>query len=284
MFATSIMKKIRTFIYFIFISSICQGTDFKPWFGNEYEVELRALGVYQNYDDLAVSHKRDSKHVENDAFMTFSAAYPFRKFCCEFETTLADTRHQHGRLDNFRLTGRYQLLDEQEGDFLSVVVGLTVTQPLSRALHDISSFHHGHIEEENTLSFGKKYGDIGLKDYRYRWWNVFGIGLSDIGSPWMREYAAFEYRYEELHQFRAFINTLWGTGSEKLLRYCFIGYGHIAHRSVDIGLRYEYDSNGWGALSVQYARRVYASNFPENANLISLEYYFPFGSQSTCVY
>jgi hypothetical protein len=162
--------------------------------------------------------------------------------------------------------------------------GITLTQPFSRAMHDVSSFHHGHFEGEFTLSIGKEYGRRGYSCYDYRWWNVFGIGQADLGVPWLHEYVAFEYLLEEVHHFRGFCEVLFGTGSENLVQRCFDGYGYIKHRSVDVGIRYDYDMCCWGRLSIQYARRVYARNFPENANLVVLEYYLPFGSQFTFSY
>ena len=151
-------------------------------------------------------------------------------------------------------------------------------------MHDISSFHHGHIEGEVHLSFGKKYGYPCSKDYLFRWWNVVGIGIADEGSPWIREDAACEYNYDDVHQFRGFVNTLWGTGKDNLHPHHFKGYGNIKHKSVDVGIRYGYTIGCWGTLSIQYARRVYAYNFPKNANLALFEYYFPFGYQSPCNY
>lgn len=277
------LKNICLLLSF-FILSYAEATDLKPWFGKDYEVELRASLLYQNYNKVSIPHHRSFNRNENDGFAELSAAYPFKKYCCEFEVIAANTKHQNCRWDNFRLTGRYQCFDEQEGSPFSVVVGFTFIQALSRAVHDISSFHHGHFEGEFTLSIGKKYGFLETDSYQQRWWNVIGVGNSDIGSAWLRDYFAWEYNYADVHQFRGFINAQLGTGKDNLDPCCFNGYGHIAHRSVDVGIRYGYSFNCWGTLSLQYARRVYAYNFPANANLVLLEYYLPFGFQSSCNY
>ncbi len=270
---------------FLFITAICAATDLKPWFGNEYETEIRATVLYQNYHSISAPHHHAHKRNENDRFTTFSAAYPFRRYCGEFEVTSANTRHQKYRWDNFRVTGRHQWASEIDGDPLSMVAGLTLTEPLSRALHDISSFHHGHLEGEIHFSLGKKYGyPQCCKDYLYRWWNVIGFGIADVGSPWVRGDAAFEYNYDGINQFRGFINTLWGLGRNNLRIHRFKGYGSIEHKSVDLGIRYGYTLGCFGTLSLQYAHRVYAYNFPKNANLVLLEYYFPFGTQNPSTY
>lgn len=278
------MRQTKLLFLLLFIPLLCEATDLKPWFGNEYEVEIRAKILYQNYDSISIPHHRSFKHNENDAFMTLSAAYPFKRYCGEFEATAADTRYQRYRWDNFRITGRYQWLTEAHGDDFTLVTGITLTEPFSRALHDISSFHHGHIEGEFTLSFGQKYGFPCSNDYVFRWWNVTGVGTSDVGEPWAREDLACEYNYEDIHQLRGFVHTLWGFGKRNLRPHHFKGYGKINHKSVDLGIRYSYSLGCWGTVSIQYARRVFAYNFPENANLALFEYYFPFGSQPSCYY
>lgn len=269
------MNKLKLFLILIFVPHLCWATEHKPWFGNEYEAELRATLLYQNYD----SYGRDA----NDLFTTLSAAYPFRRYCGEFEVTAAHTHHQNHRIDNFRITGRYLWLDDTDSDPYSLVTGITITEPLSRALHDISSFHHGHIEGEVFLSAGKKYGYPCSADYLFRWWNVIGVGVADESCAWFREDAAFEYNYDDVHFFRGFMNSSWGTGNHRLHPHDFKGYGNIQHRSIDLGLRYSYNSC-WGTFSIQYERRVYAHNFPKNANLVLFEYYLPIGNQTSITY
>lgn len=278
------MALIKSLFWLIFLPILCQATDLKPWFGNMYETELRATLLYQNYNSLATRYHCDAKREENSAFLTLSAAYPFKRYCSEFEATAAETSHQEPGWDNFRLTGRYQWLNESCGTPLSLVTGFILTEPLSRALHDISSFHHGHLEGELFVSFGKKYGYPCLNNYRFRWWQVIGAGQADVGYPWIRGDIAFEYRMKWGQEFRGFINTLWGTGPASLRPRHFKGYGPIKHRSIDAGIRYGYTFCRKGTLSIQYARRIYAHNFPRDANLVILEYYFPFGFQLPCNY
>ena len=169
---------------------LCHATDLKPWFGAQYETEVRAVFLYQNYDKVAIPGHHDYKRCENDLFATLSATYPFKRYCGEFEATLADTRHQNKLWDNFRLTGRYQWLNDREGDSMSLVTGITLTQPLTRALHDISSFHHGHIEGEFHVAIGETYGDPDYDSHLFRWWTVSGVGVAQSGSAWVRGDAA----------------------------------------------------------------------------------------------
>jgi hypothetical protein len=270
------------FLFFLF-PFFCEATVLKPWFGSDHEVEIRSSVLYQNYSSIAIPHHRFRRHA-NDVFMTLSATYPFRRYCGEFEATVANTRHQNYRWDNYRVTGRYQVMNELDGSPITLTAGITLGEAFSLALHDVSSFHHGHLEGEFHLSFGKKYGYPCSHDYIFRWWNVFGIGTSDIGSPWLREEIACEYNDRGVHQWRCFAHTLWGVGQQNLRYLHFKGYGSINHQSVDVGVRYGYTIDCWGTLSIQYARRVYASNFPQNANLTLVELYIPFGIQSSAKY
>ena len=138
----------------LFLPIFCMATDLKPWFGNQYEFEFRATALYQNFDSISAKgyHR---KHNENDGFLTLGIAYPFKRYCGEFEVTIADTSVQNYRWDNFRFTGRYQYWSQDAGDGLTVTGGMILDEAMSRALHDYSSFHHGHINGEAFLSIGR---------------------------------------------------------------------------------------------------------------------------------
>lgn len=277
------MSKIF-YLLFLLLPFLSHGTDLKPWFRNDCEFEARSDLLYQNYNSVSIPHHRNFKRNENDEFITLSVIYPFKRYCGEFEVTAAHTRHQKYGWDNFRITGRYQWLDDTDGDPFSLVTGITLGEPYSRALHDISSFHHGHVEGELHVSFGKEYGYPCNKNYLFRWWNVTGVGVAEEGSPWVREDFAIEYNHDNRQQIRAFMNTLWGKGKKNLRIHHFKGYGSINHKSVDLGIRYGLSLGCLGTLGLQYARRVYAYNFPQNVNLVLFQYDFTFGTQFSTSY
>lgn len=276
---------ILSFLAFL-VTPIAYGAiELKPWFENDFEAEFRVYILYQTYDSFATSDKHCVKHKAHDTFSTLNVSYPFKRYLGQFEITGAHTRHQSCRIDNFRISGGYQWLnDEEDGDLISLVTTIILTEPLGRALHDVSSFHHGHLEGEFCISYGKKYGCHCSKDYYFRWWNVFGFGSGEEGSPWYRADAACEYKYGEIHHLRGFVNTLWGVGGKSLHPCHFKGYGPVRHKSVDVGVRYSYEMGYWGTVSLQYARRVYAHNFPEDTNLFLFEYYLPFEFQVHTTY
>ncbi len=267
------------------LPSVLIGTELKPWFGEDHEAEIRANLLYQQYDEISSGHNHH-KHVDaNDGFLTGSILYPFKRYCGEFEAVGALTHKQQPGWDCFRLTGRYLVLDETACDAINLTVGITLSEPFEAALHDISSFHHGYIEAEGHFAFGKSYGwNCTNEDFTYRWWQVFGVGVADKGAPWLRGDYAFEYKYAPCQLLRLFVNTLWGSGPYNLDPDDFTGYGMVKHKSIDVGLRYTLGMGCWGTLSAQYARRVFARNFPQNANLVMLEYFYPFGQQTYTSY
>jgi hypothetical protein len=258
--------------------------DVMPWIENEVEMEIRAETLFQSYNSIQ-NPRHDFKRHEQDYFWTLSASFPFRNYRGEFEFTAAHTRHQCRRIDNYRISWCYQWLDDTlDDDPLSLMTGIILTEPMTRALQDVSSFHHGHIEGEFFLSFGQRFGPSCSKDYSFRYWNVCGVGTADFGSAWIREDAAMEFNDQDVQYLRLFTNTLWGLGRHHIRPQCFKGYGKIKHRSIDIGCRYGVLLGCFGTLSVQYARRVFTRNFPKNANLVLLEYDLPFGSQDPSTY
>lgn len=275
-------------LFCLAVPLVSEGRDIRPWFDNESEIQLRTTLLYQNYNAIATAKPTKLNYHAHDAFMTFSAAFPLNHYCGELTATAACTHHQRRHWDNFRATGKYQWLDEADGAPFSSVVAIIVGEALSRGLHDISSFHHGHLEGEVDLSFGQRYG-MGChpEDYIYAWWGCLGIGTADQGSAWYRGDAACEYHFDHYQAVRCFVNTLWGAGTKNIPKHYekkFKGYGNIRHRSVDLGVRYIYNADCWGTLSLQYARRVYAHNFPQDVNLLLFEYCYDYGRQSPYSY
>lgn len=194
----------------------------------------------------------------------------------QLETTLANTHHRSFGFDSARLTFRYQFMDDITDDPFSVMVGATAIQAVRLALNDCGSFHHGLIEGEAHVTIGKEssYKQLWL----HHWWLTLGVGGADVGYPWVRANAVWEKNFCNEHHLRVFVNTLWGMGHHNLHRnHHFHGYGNIRHQSVDVGIRYGYWFPFDGELSAEYARRVYAKNFPANGNIFQLAYLYPFG-------
>lgn len=260
-------------VIFLPFSIFC--TELEPWFGPDLLFQTHLKYLWQNYQKIATGDSSESLHA-NDNFFTLGALLPYHEWSGELELTYADTRHRSMGWDNVRLTGRYLWLNDVNGfDPFSLVTGMTITQASKQAVRDIGSFHHGKIEAEAFVSVGKENPVENF--WSSRWWGVLGIGTADIGYPWLRTEAVWEKNWFERQQLRLRALALVGFGHENLHRCHFRGYGPIAHRSVDLAARYSYFFECSGTISLEYCRRVFAYNFPKNANQVVISFIYPLG-------
>lgn len=277
-------KKLLTFLLLLF-PYVGIATELWPWFGNNFELESRANYLFQTFSVLDRAGK-DRPYASKDSFLTLSLGssvdesvlalldWPLGSLAAELELTFADTRHRSFGVDNWRLTIRQQWLDDIDLDPISLVTGFTLTQAFTQSLRDPGSFHHGRIEFEIHAALGKETGCN--ESWNSRWWGIFGIGIANKGAPWLRADFSWEKKLEEELQLSLSVRSLWGLGHRKL-SFPFHGYGLINHRSIDLGIGCSYFFDIWGSLTFEYAKRVYAFNFPKWANLLVVRYDFPFG-------
>lgn len=260
---------------FLFLSHLVFATQLEPWLGNNLELESRFTYFLESYQRIETS-KGKTKRPTDDSFYTLSlGTSAFDLLAAEIELVLSDTRSHSFDWDCVRLTGRYALLDDIIGDPVSLITGITVTQASTAGLHDISSFHHGKIEAELHASIGQELSCD--RFWTSRWWSVFGVGLADVGSAWIRANGVYEKNWWNQYQARLFVNTLWGFGHNRLKLHAFHGYGPIHHQAIDLGASFTYCFAFSGTLSLEYSRRLFARNFPENVNQYKVCFFYPFG-------
>lgn len=277
-FATTSLSKICITLGLIFFSIPLFAIDLKPWYPDPLILEGLLDYRFQWYHSVDAPSKH-GHYSSNDHFVDGSLMFVYDPFSYQLEAEWADTKKRNFDWDHICFTGRYLWLDDNIGDPISLSTGLTLSRAWREAVNDISSFHHGKNELFLHMAFGKQ--KIEGSAWLSRWWGVFGIGTADRWTPWIVANAAYEWNQCEPHRFRLYINSLWGCGSRKLKVHDFGGYGPINHRSIDIGLRYSYQLDYYGLLSLDYAHRVYAHNFPDNANIATLCYIYPFGPEGT---
>lgn len=261
--------KSLLFLYVTCCSFSLAATQYLPWLGNLYEFEWRNSLLSQYYPHLA-SPSCCRHYSSNDLFVTSSLCNAIdTNFALEGELTLAHTTRQSWGVDNFRLSGRYVWLDDVAGDLITLTTGAVLTQSFVPSLNDISSFHHGRSEAEIFVSFGRECSH-GQPLWDSRMWGMLGIGFAERGFPWIRTLLAYEQRFCDCHEFRYMIETLWGLGHQRLCPHHFHGYGPIQHQSIDLSLRYTYLIEYFGALNIDYAYRIYARNFPERTQCVTI--------------
>lgn len=266
----------RLWLLFVFLFQMqrIEATDRTPWLGNLFEFQWDNQLRTQNYRSIA-SGGHLIHDTSSDFFYTMGLSNVIFDYGIELEGTFAWTGHQKGDLDQFKITGRHVLLDDVAGDPISFAIGVSLIKACWHSLKDKSSFHHGLGEAELFVSFGKEHS---FRDsWCHRWWGVLGMGIAERGSPWFRGQVNYEVRFKEHHEFKVFVDLLGGLGRKQLHKHDFKGYGPIAHQSVDLGGRYAYLFENEGVLSVAYAFRVYARNFPAYAHNVCIEYIYPFG-------
>lgn len=275
----SMTHKMWRFFTFFFLIGIDQAsaTEFQPWLGNLYELELRTSFIYQDYTWFS-SGPHLKKYSSNDLFFNASLAGTLPAFGIEVEATQARTRRQKGNLDQLKVTGRYVWQDDIAGDPLSLTTGLSIIYALPYSLRDRSSFHHGRAEAELFLSIGKETPQEAV--WISRWWSVLGLGIADRGSPWLRFHLSYEKRLWVQHEMRIFMHSLWGLGDKRLHLHHFHGYGPIQHQSVDVGLRYTYLLEYFGSASLEYSYRIHARNFPVYTHQVLAQLLYTFGLYS----
>lgn len=272
---------IRHIIFFVLLFCIpfLESTELSPWLGTNYQLELRGIERFQIYRNVETP-KRTFRYPSNDHFFTLSGSltgFDYQgwkeSLSAELEATLAYTKKQRAAVDNLRGTLRYRWLNDIIDDCVTVTPGITITKAFKHSVHDISSFHHGEIEAELHVGLGKEFSCEEF--WTTRVWSVIGLGMGNHGYPWLRGDISVQKNVWNCQQFGLHLYTLWGLGHRNIKPHkSFHGYGPIAHRSVDVGVRYSYLFDCGAIFSAEYVRRVYARNFPSNANqfLISLMY------------
>jgi len=251
-------------------------TETAPWYPRAFEIRPCAEYQYQYFRKVNSGH-HDFSYLSHDSFLNLNIGVPYYNWYGECELLFAGTRHRSFGYDSFRLTARYQILDDVSGDDnFSVIPGLTLITAPKIAVHDIGSFHHGKLEGEAFISAGKEFS---CKEYwTSRFWGILGVGTADVGSPWIRFNINWERNYWDVYSWGVFVNTLWGLGGDRLSSpHHFRGYGPIQHQTIDLGAIFHYAFEFGGEATIKYAYRVYAKNFPENANLITIRFCYPFG-------
>jgi hypothetical protein len=273
-----VTKAFRAVLTLFFLPAFLQAVELKPWYSNDLQLQGFLDYRFQNFPSVNASGKHNH-YSSNDSFVTGSLLYIYSPYSVQVETEFADTKKRNFDWDHVNVTGRYLLLDDNIGDPFSLTTGLTLSRAWREAVNDISSFHHGRNEAFLHVSLGKQ--NIQGSTWLSRWWCVTGIGTADRWTPWVVANGAYEWNGCDPHRFCLYVNSLWGCGKRRLKVHDFGGYGPVEHRSIDLGLRYTHEFDYYGMLSIEYAHRVYAHNFPDHANVFKICYNYPFGPEGS---
>lgn len=248
-------------------------TELEPWHGPAYTVDVRGTGLFQGFKRLD-ARCGPVKRPEFDAFYNLSGlAVCKAEATAEIELLASSTRYRGFGLNALRLTGRYFLLNDVVGDPVSLAAGVTASKIFRASRRNVAIFDHGGIAAEAHVSIGKEFSCEQF--WTNRIWTVLGVGIADVGSPWLRANIVWEKNWWNIHQIKVFADTIWGFGGKRLRLHRFHGYGPVNYQAIDVGLRYGFILPNNIFLGIAYAHRVYGKNCPIHVNLAKLEINYP---------
>ena len=265
---------VKLFLFFSLSIIPFNALHLEPWLSKALEFQPEFSYRFQTYPSIN-SSKHHQHYSSNDNFFNAQLGLAVEPFELQLETCAANTRKRSFGMDFFSLNAFYLLSNDILGDPYSIKAGASFAPAWRQALNDISSFHHGLYEFAGHFSIGRE--SSYQSEWLTRWWSSFTLGQAEQGYPWMRLQGVWEKNICDSLRYRAFIETLWGFGPRSLHSRHFRGYGPVKHRSVDIGIASYYTICNYGTIKLEYSRRIFAYNFPRQANNIILSYLFPFG-------
>lgn len=256
------------------MASSVGATDLSPWIGNSLEFQGEVGYLYQRFTKID-SGSGDIDKESNGNLLFGGVKLAFQDVSGELELFAAKTGEMSLGFSHARQTFRYQPYDEMNCDPLSMVFGLSFQEAVSASLKDFTFIHHGHFETLLFASVGKE-----LSASFTRWCSrvlgTVGVGIADIGSPWIEGSAYYERAWPEGHLAGAGASFGVGFGGENFHLCHFEGYGPLKYREANIEGYYIYNIDRCHSIKALADVRVYAENCPRSASL-SIAYLVTFG-------
>ncbi|MBS0620945.1 MAG: hypothetical protein JSS61_05760 [Verrucomicrobia bacterium] len=192
------------------------------------------------------------------------------------ELEFVQTPRQNFGVRSGAIQARYRFLNDISGDDpISLVVGLSLRGVTKHSLQDVSSPYASDFNGEITCSLGREWANKG--HWTTRTYGLVAVGMANRSYPWTRGLYAFEKKWRDTHRLSLFTLGSIGFGPRHHVDVNhFDGWGKFHYQSIDLGATYGYQFSVWGTLSLSYAHRVFARNFPQAVNWIALEYHLPF--------
>jgi hypothetical protein len=259
----------------IFCPALAFTLETEPWLGNQYEFDFESLFIYSRYHKVEGASKQ-LKSPSNDYDLFFDLGFtPYPVFDVRAEIELAETPRQSFNWRSAAIQGRFQWLNDIAGDPVSLTTGLNIRAVPHHSLRDVSCPYASYANYELTMSVGKEWSKEG--EWTMRTYGYATAGIANHGSPWTQELFTWQFNWQDTHALSLFAAGDFGFGSKQHVNvHHFNGWGEFQHQSVDLGIAYRYQISIWGTLTVSYAHRVFAHNFPEHVNFFALAYYLPF--------
>ncbi len=270
------MARKRTILSLALLSSLpAWSLDTKPWMGPAYGFEFDSAFSYSRFSKVEGASKQLSAPVNNRNILLDMSFVPTAAMDLQMETEFGKTDSVNWALRSAAVQGRMQLLDDICGDPVSLTLGINLRGAPHHFLRDVSTPYAAVFNMELSCSVGKEWSENG--SWTMRTYGMATVGQANQGYPWTRELFVWQKNFHDVHRFTLFADLDVGFGNKQHVNVRhFDGWGKIQHQSLDLGAGYSYKMGVYGMLTALYAYRVFAHNYPERVNFVSLAYTIPF--------
>jgi hypothetical protein len=269
----------KTLSFFALNPATLSATELMPWFGPDKVFEWRNSGNFQWYEKIPNAAETIATDCFSGFYHTSLSFSPEPDWSAEAELRFGYTEGGGVEVfDHFKLTGRYLWMNDVAGDCISLSTGASVIIASGETVRDPATPHHNLYGLEGHIAVGNEHSSG--PNWTVRYWLAGVLGTGFEGDGWLKTESAIEWQLcSACNQFRLFTESYLGFNGDKFKETTiFKGYDDIRHRSIDLGARFSHCVCCMtGVIGVQYAYRVYADNYPQNAHLLMIEYNFQIG-------
>jgi hypothetical protein len=222
---------------------------YTPWIPDTLEIQPSVTGAYQTSQLATVGA---------------SVGTAFEPYAIELGADAFHSKKTSFSFEDFFLIGRYQWLNENIGDPVSLTFGAKCSLVSHIAVRERDLFHFGNFEAEVFASVGSgQFCSEFATDWTSRWWVTGGAGVANRHSPWFIGNGAYEYALCPSQRVRAFVDAIIGVGRQQ--------------KGIDVGVAGTWETFDYGSADLSYAYRVYARHVSRKVSTFTLCYYYPFG-------
>ncbi len=248
--------------------------DQTPWLDSPYLFRFRPSFELSYFPKVNNATPSSFSSWNEDLNLNLGVA-TMSRYEIQVESDFFHSRMRSFNFESIALQLRNQFMDDIAGAPVSLTLGGSYRFVPRRRLMDVAMPYHYVHNFELVSSIGKEWAAPPY--WVARTYGVLAVGIANQGSPWIKAKLLVEGAIAHQHQIAAIIDGYFGLGYKNHINInTFTGYYNVAHRSVDLGLRYAYQFAVYGLLGVTASYRVYAHAYPANRASLMLEYSLPF--------
>lgn len=258
-------------------SCLLQAFEEEPWYDYPLEIHFRPSYLIAYYSSINGLTQPSSYQSLNQVLTANFGFTTMSQFDVQIESEiLLKTKMLDPTLMSVGIQGRYLILDDVEGDPLSVSLGVNMRYVPDHVRQDPFCPYHNLMNFETHAALGKEFDH--LERWTYRAFAIASIGIANQGAMWVKGLGAFAmHSKDEKHEGIFTVDSYFGFGSRHFIDLNdFHGYYNIWHQNVDLSALYRYKFDIWGALSFCLGYRPYALDYPVHETYFILKYDLPF--------